>query len=187
MNHIKTYENWFKKKVTPQIKKLNPKNDPDNHFTKSDYTFEEEAESRIDPSSMVTIKSWMKCPVCGTEMEDMAHGEIRKCSNCKTKMQVFGNSLRINVIEPDPFHLTAEVDVDYSNNRTKEKLLRSDYVRGNQMECPLCHKILDAIDHGETKICPECGLKMINYGNGLSCEIDNDKLEFYKNVRNYNL
>jgi len=37
------------------------------------------------------------------------------------------------------------------------------------MKCPSCKKEINAIHHGEKRICPFCGLQMWRYGNGLTC------------------
>lgn len=107
--------------------------------------------------------------------------------NCKTEMQVFGNSLKINDIQDDPFHQKIKPETIYTTVWTKEHLIRSDYVNGNQMVCPVCKHVMSAIEHGEKKNCPICTLEMISYGDGLDCFIENDKLEFYKNIKQYNL
>lgn len=66
MRKIKTYEGF------------GSKNSDKNYFLKSDYTFTRKEYSKIDPNVKVTVKTWMVCPVCNSEIEDIAHGEIRK-------------------------------------------------------------------------------------------------------------
>lgn len=184
---MKTYESFVQK-----IKdKLNTKKETLN---KSNYTHETFAPSKIDPSKKVIIKSWMECPKCKNTLKDMDHGEIQKCNKCKTILQVFGNGLHVNDITENPYSQTRYqkftknlTDVDYSGGWIKEELTKSDYTRGKQMYCPLCSHILDKIEHGETKICPECTLKMTNYGNLLKCEIDEKNLEYHGDIAKYNL
>lgn len=189
MKYLQKYESWFSRFLPDsmltddELIQRDKKNS--NRFIKSDYTFEENAPSKIDPSKEIKIRSWMKCPVCGVEMEDIEHGEIRECDNCKTKMQVFGNLLTINDVKDVGINKKTPKIKDPT--KTKEKLRLDDYERGNQMICPLCKTTINKIEHGETKKCHQCGLKMKVLGNSLYCKIDNDQLELYTNANKYNL
>lgn len=171
MKYIKIFEGWFKKKDEPLIK--------------SDYTYSKMGKSKIDPSKEIKLDGYMKCPKCRTEMKELNHGEIGRCSKCKTQLQVFGNALYVDNIDRSVSHFQPpDLGYEYTKNYTKEKLRVSDYERGSLMYCPLCHKIINKIYHsGEC----ECGLKMRVSGNALYCEIDNEKLEFYTNLKKYNL
>jgi hypothetical protein len=181
MKHIELFE-WFSQKSAPVEKR---------NVNKNDYTFKEYAKSKIDPSKDVVVKIWMDCPVCSSELKDMSiQGEVQQCKKCKTKMQIFGTNLKINNVTMENFDISnikKEPDTKYTSTHTMEHLKRSDYVRGNQMICPLCGTILDSIDHGEKITCHECGLKMEDWGNSLKCRIDNSQLELYSNLKKYNL
>lgn len=168
MKHIK---GWFKK---------------EEPLIKSDYTYSKMEKSKIDPSKEIKLEGYMKCPKCSTEMKELNHGEIGRCNKCKTQLQVFGNALYVNDIDRSTSHFQQpDPGYEYSKDYTKEKLRVSDYERGNQMYCPLCHKILNKIYHSGK--CSECGLEMRVSGNALYCKIDNKKLDFYTNIKKYNL
>lgn len=164
-------------------------------FAKSSYTIENKEISKIDPSKKVVVDSWILCPICSNKLNNMDHSETQKCEKCKTIFQCFGNCLKvINKIDHNVnININNNLtDVDYSNpDKIIERFLLFDYIVTSmyinepRLECPLCKELSKDV-HVSHK-CPNCNLKIEILGNSLTCSINKKDLDFYKDIRNFNL
>jgi len=206
MKHLKWLNNKNKHKNNFPTPKLDLDNsdviEPVTKLHKSDYTFAVDVFSKIDPSKKIIINYYMKCPVCGEKMEDMEHGEVRVCKSCKTRMQTFGNALRINIdaSATNSFdRYKKQSSVVYTKTHTTEMLDSYDYFYNRptninknhtkiKIKCPLCGSILDLdIINYKCNLTCTCNLD-IKYDSGdIRCTIDNDTLELYRSVEKYNI
>lgn len=101
----------------------------------------------------------------------------------------------------DPSKQIDSDDCIYTDKYTQEDLSLSHYdshtdtstqkhrwgKEKDKIHCPLCKLDNITITHGQKLNCPNCKMKMINYGNSLTCKIDNETLKFYTNLHKFNL
>jgi hypothetical protein len=85
-------------------------------------------------------------------------------------------------------------NIVYTDDYTQEDLMLSSYEKEEQenslfsiYHCPLCKTEGLSITHGQTIHCTTCNMKMTNYGNALTCKIDNKTLNLYNNFKKFNI